>query len=291
MGLPPYPLPSLINTLGYSMDMTATQVELRIIERLQEEGLEEARLIQSLMLPTDALHTGSIEITHEFQPVAAVGGDFLDYFALPDGTIGMYLGDVSGKGLPAAMYAALAVGTLRGIHKTGQSPADVMSTLNRRLMLRCVPRRHAAMQYAVYDPRTREMSIAGAGMSGPCHLSARGSRLLDLQGMPPGLFDPMATYETSTIAVEPGDSVLFFTDGITDAFSSNDESFGLEQLQTVCRAFRGASPKEFLAHVFSEVDLFAQGRRQHDDMAAALFRLSEGIDEGEPLRASNDIAE
>ncbi len=256
------------------MDTSATQIELSVIERLHEEGLEEARSIQSLMLPADKLRAGPIEICHEFQPVAAVGGDFLDYFALPDGTIGLYLGDVSGKGLPAAMYAALVVGTLRGLHKTGQSPADVLSMLNRRLMLRCAFRRHAALQYAVYNPRTREMQIAGAGMPGPCHFSKRGSRLLELQGIPPGLFDPSVTYDSLTITVEPGDSVLFFTDGISDACSYNEESFGLEQLRTVCDAFRGTSPTEFLTHLFSEVNLFAQGRSQHDDMAAALFHSS-----------------
>lgn len=272
------------------MDIAATQVELSIIERLQEEGLEEARSIQSLMLPTDALRAGTVEVQHGFQPVAAVGGDFLDYFELTDGTIGLYLGDVSGKGLPAAMYAALVVGTLRGIHKTGQSPADVMSMLNRRLMLRCVAGRHAAMQFAAYDPRTREMSIAGAGMPGPCHFSSRGSRILRMQGIPPGLFGPSVSYDTTTITVEPGDSVLFFTDGISDAISSNDESFGLERLQTVCEAYRGTSPSEFLAHLLSEVDLFAQGRSQHDDMAAALFRLSEETDGEEMPAASNDIA-
>ncbi len=255
------------------MNIGATQVELSVIERLHEEGLEEARAIQGLMLPADTLRAGPIEVCHEFQPVAAVGGDFLDYFELPDATIGLYLGDVSGKGLPAAMYAALAVGTLRGIHKTGQSPSNVMSMLNRRLMLRCAPRRHAAMQYAVYSPQTREMCIAGAGMPGPCHLSERGCHMLEVQGIPPGLFDPSVTYETVTIRVEPGESVLFFSDGISDAFSSNEESFGLEQLRTVCDAYRGTSPTEFLAHLFSEVDLFAQGRSQHDDMAAALFQF------------------
>lgn len=271
------------------MDTSATRVELSVIEKLHEEGLEEARSIQSLMLPVDTLRTGPIEICHEFQPVAAVGGDFLDYFELPDGTIGLYLGDVSGKGLPAAMYAALVVGTLRGLHKTGQSPADVLSMLNRRLMLRCALQRHAALQYAVYNPRTREMCIAGAGMPGPCHLSRRGSRVLEVQGIPPGLFDPSVRYDNLTITVEPGDSVLFFSDGISDAFSSNEESFGLEQLRTVCDAFRGASPAEFLAHLFSEVDLFAQGRSQHDDMAAALFHSSKGLRK-RPLIASNDIA-
>ena len=91
------------------------------VEKLREDELEEARAIQGVMLPTEPLRTGAVRISHAFQPVAAVGGDFLDYFELPDGTIGLYLGDVSGKGLAAAMYAALAVGTLRGVHKTNQS--------------------------------------------------------------------------------------------------------------------------------------------------------------------------
>jgi len=115
--------------------MTVPLLELTI-EKLREVELEEARAIQSVMLPGQALRADGVRISHEFQPLAAVGGDFLDYFQLSDGTIGLYLGDVSGKGLPAAMYAALAVGTLRGVHKTGQSPCNVLSTLNRRLLVR-----------------------------------------------------------------------------------------------------------------------------------------------------------
>lgn len=132
------------------------------------------------MLPVEALHAGNVRI----------GGDFLDYFELADGCVGLYLGDVSGKGLPAAMYAALAFGTLRGVHKTGVSPSQVLATLNRRLMIRGTQRRHAAVQYAVLDPRTREMEIASAGMPGPLHLFARGCRVMEIQGIPPGLYDP-----------------------------------------------------------------------------------------------------
>jgi phosphoserine phosphatase RsbU/P len=114
--------------------------------------------------------------------------------------------------------------------------------------------------------------------------------MLEVQGIPPGLFDPGVAYGTSTITIEPGDSVLFFTDGISEAFNSKDESFGLEQLQKVCEAYRGTAPTEFLAHLFSEVDLFAQGRSQHDDMAAALFRWSRRTDEEESFMVGNDIA-
>jgi hypothetical protein len=106
------------------------------IEKLREEELEEARSIQIVMLPAESLRTNGVRISHAFQRVTEVGGDFLDYFELTDGVLGLYLGDVSGKGLPTAMYAPLVVGTLRGVHKTGLCPSQVLSTLSRRLIIR-----------------------------------------------------------------------------------------------------------------------------------------------------------
>ncbi len=254
------------------MNTTAPPLELQTIEKLREEELEEARAIQSMMMPVESLRARGVMISHAFQPIAAVGGDFLDYFELTDGTVGLYLGDVSGKGLPAALYAALAVGTLRGVHKTGTTPHDVLATLNRRLMIRGMPRRHAAMQYGVFDPRTHELQVTSAGMPGPFHLCANGCRSLELNGIPPGLF-PASSYESLTLRLQPGDSVLFCTDGITDAFSRNGEQFGAERLQNLCGAQQFASPTELLGRVFSTVENFARGREQHDDMAAALFHF------------------
>src|SRR5437016_5779673 len=241
-------------------------------EKLREEELEEARAIQSVMLPSESLRSGAVMISHEFQPIAAVGGDFLDYFRLTDGRIGLYLGDVSGKGLPAALYAALAVGTLRGVHKTGTSPHDVLATLNRRLMIRGMPRRHTAIQYAVFDPCSYDLQVASAGMPGPLYLSARGCRSLELSGTPPGLF-AATSYETQTLRLRPGESVLFCTDGITDAFDREEEQFGIERLQELCDRERIASPTEFLGRVFATVKYFSRGQEQQDDMAAALFHF------------------
>ncbi len=254
------------------MNPTAPPFEPQTIEKLREEELEEARAIQSVMMPAEALRAGAVMISHEFQPIAAVGGDFLDYFVLTDGRIGLYLGDVSGKGLPAALYAALAVGTLRGVHKTGTSPHDVLATLNRRLMIRGMPRRHTAIQYAVFDPLRHELQVASAGMPGPFHFCANGCRSLELKGIPPGLF-PTASYETLTLRLQPGDSVLFCTDGVTDAFNHQGDQFGIERLQELCDAERIASPAEYLGRIFAAVESFSCGREQHDDMAAALFHL------------------
>lgn len=255
------------------MTTTAPLLELHAIERLRQEELEEARSIQAVMLPSEALRAGPVTISHAFQPVAAVGGDFLDYFELTDGTVSLYLGDVSGKGLPAALYAALAVGTLRGVHKTGTCPGNALATFNRRLMIRGMPRRHAAVQFAMFDPRSRDLRIASAGMPGPFHLAADGCRALELSGIPPGLFAD-TTYETQTLRLSPGDSVLFCTDGITDAFDRHGEQFGVERLQDLCRDHRHLPPTELLRKIFSAVEDFSRGREQHDDMAAALFLYS-----------------
>jgi phosphoserine phosphatase RsbU/P len=253
------------------MSTTVPPLELPAIEKLREEELEEARQIQSVMLPAESLRAGKVRISHAFQPIAEVGGDFLDYFELADGTVGLYVGDVSGKGLPAAMYAALAVGTLRGVHKTGTSPGDVLSTLNRRLMIRGMPRRHAAVQYAVFNPKSREMRVASAGMPYPVHISPRGCRPIEIIGIPPGLYAASVTYDTAMIVVEPGDSVLFCTDGIIDAFSTEGESFGVERMQTICETRVCDSPVELLGRIFSAVERFTHGRAQHDDTAAAVF--------------------
>jgi sigma-B regulation protein RsbU (phosphoserine phosphatase) len=255
------------------MNTTVPLVEPGSVQELRDAELEEARAIQSVMLPEHSLRVRGVSIHHEFQPVEAVGGDFLDYFELSDGTFGLYLGDVSGKGLPAAMYAALAVGTLRGVHKTGQSPSSVLSTLNRRLLVRGVPRRYSATQYAVFDPTSRKMSIASAGMAGPFHLSRKCCRVLEIPGMPPGLF-PGIEYESATLTLEPGDSVVFCTDGLTDAFNTESEQFSVERLRAVCDANLCAEPAELLRSMFSAVETFTRGRKQHDDMAVAVFHYS-----------------
>jgi sigma-B regulation protein RsbU (phosphoserine phosphatase) len=132
------------------------------------------------------------------------------------------------------------------------------------------------VQYAVFDPRTQEIQIASAGMPGPFHLSARGSQVLEIQGIPPGLFDPAVTYETVKITLEPGDSVLFLTDGIPDAFDIEGESFGTDRLQAICETSTHGSPAGLLGQIFSAVEQFARGRTQHDDMAAAIFHYSHG---------------
>jgi sigma-B regulation protein RsbU (phosphoserine phosphatase) len=244
--------------------------DLLAIEKLREQELEEARIIQSAMLPSQPLHIGGVIVSHEFQPVTEVGGDYLDYFALSDGKIGIYVGDVSGKGLPAALYAALAVGTLRGVHKTGQLPGRVLAILNERLLLRGIPGRHTAIQYALFDPETAEMRIVSAGMPGPLLLRDQRCQILQIAGIPPGLF-PCDSYDEYPLQLQPGDSLLFCSDGLTDARNTRDQEFGLEGLQEICRRHCDDTPLDLLERVFAAIQDFTKGCRQWDDMTAAVF--------------------
>ncbi|MGC1606800.1 MAG: PP2C family protein-serine/threonine phosphatase [Candidatus Acidiferrum sp.] len=256
------------------MNKFAPATDLQALEKLRHGELEEARALQSVMLPSESLCSRGVTISHQFRPVSAVGGDFLDYFELTDGSIGLYLGDVSGKGLPAALFGALAVGTLRGVHKTGTSADQVLATMNRRLMIRGLPARHAALQYALFNPFTRELQISSAGMPGPLHLTGKGCRVLNMAGIPPGLW-PCANYDIAVLRIEPGDSVLFCTDGITDSMNMEEESFGTDRLAAICDEHLADSPTHLLQAIFSAVENFSRGREPHDDMAAALFYCSE----------------
>jgi serine phosphatase RsbU (regulator of sigma subunit) len=253
------------------MAILAPPHEATELEQLRQQELAEARAIQTAMLPHGPLQTPEVRIFHLFQPFEEVGGDFLDFFELSDKTVGLYLGDVTGKGLPAALYAALAVGTLRGVHKTGTPPDEVLRLLNKRMMLRGVSSRHVAVQYALLDPKTGILRLCSAGMAGPLHVSGNGCNELVVRGIPPGIFAEVS-YETEAIELRRGDSVVFISDGLTDAFSLKDELFGMDRVMEICQNNKDNGPAEILETIFSKVTRFSRGHPRRDDQTAAVLQ-------------------
>lgn len=140
-------------------------------DRVCDEDVREAEIIQSSLLPKEDFLHESVEIAFRCTPFYSVGGDFVDFFCLPNGFIGIYLGDVVGKGLPAALYSALVMGTLRGIHKAGTDTARVLSMLNERLVQRPIPGRFCSTLDALFNPATRELIFSNAGMPYPLLVS------------------------------------------------------------------------------------------------------------------------
>lgn len=238
-----------------------------------EAEKDEARRIQESLLPTGSLRGPGFEIACRFSPFSDVSGDFADYFDLPNGLIGIYLGDVVGKGLPAAMYGAMVMGTLRGANKTGEDTADVLKTLNKRLLVRPVSGRYCSTIYALFNPATLELKFSNAGLPFPLHASEAGCKSVGEGGLPSGLF-PGSLYDVHTIKLSPGDAVLLATDGLHEIRNTQDEDFSWEKLAEVWHCCRGRSVGETLDHLFQGVKEFSRGAAQHDDITVVVVKAT-----------------
>jgi serine phosphatase RsbU (regulator of sigma subunit) len=223
-------------------------------------------------LPTRALYHESVEIAFRFIPFSEVGGDFADFFLLPAGFVGIYLGDVVGKGLPAAMFAALVMGTLRGIHKTGTDTAEVLARLNERMVQRPIQGRFCSTLYALFNVATRELIFSNAGMPLPLLVSRDACQQLGEGGLPSGLF-PGSSYERHVIQLGPGDSVLFATDGLHELCNGNGVEFCTSEMEEVWTRCRRKSATESADYVFERRLEFSNGRPPHDDITAIVLKV------------------
>ncbi len=237
-----------------------------------DDHAREAKLIQSSLLPTQGLCHESVEIAFRFMPFSEVGGDFLDFFRLPDGFIGIYLGDVVGKGLPAAMYAALVTGTLRGIHKTGTDTASVLARLNERLLQRPLPGRFCSTLYALFNPATRELIFSNAGMPMPLLVSGTACQQLGEGGLPSGMFAG-AAYARNVVQLRAGDCVLFATDGLHESLNPDGVEFCAAQMEKVWAQCGHKSAKESADFVFAHQSAFCNGVAPDDDITAVVLKV------------------
>ena len=237
-----------------------------------DEHAREAKLIQSSLLPIKGLCHESVEIAFRFIPFSDVGGDFVDFFRLPDGFIGIYLGDVVGKGLPAAMFAALVMGTLRGIHKTGTDTADALVRLNERLLQRPIEGRFCSTLYALFNPATRELIFSNAGMPLPLLVSGAACRQLGEGGFPSGMFRG-ATYGRHVVQLSPGDCVLFASDGLHELRNGEGVEFCTSQIEEVWAQCRHKSATESVDFVFDRQLAFSNGTAPHDDITAVVLKV------------------
>lgn len=255
--------------------LEALEIEQATVETFFKESLEEAFHIQQAMLPTGPLRLPAVEVRYKYRPAHVFSGDFLDYFPIGDSnSLGLYLGDVVGKGMPAALYAALAVGTLCGIHKRGESPDAVLEFLNRRLGVRNVGGRYCSVQYAVLDRMSRQLRLVNAGLNPrPILIAAEGCRELGDGGFPCGMFMDVH-YDVYTEQLKAGDMVLFSTDGLIEAQDRAGEPYGIERLLKASDANRSEPADILLNKVFQSVDTFTGAELQRDDMTAAAVKLT-----------------
>jgi sigma-B regulation protein RsbU (phosphoserine phosphatase) len=232
----------------------------------------EAREIQQSLIPSSGLKSNRFEVAFRFSPLAEVGGDFADFFTLPNGLIGLYIGDVVGKGLSAAMYASLVMGMMRGINKTGAEPADVLALLSRRIRVRPVTGRYCATLYAMFDPSNNELKFANAGLPFPVLVSNAGVSQLSVGGIPSGMF-PGTMYEQHAVRLSPGDVVLFATDGLHELRNQSGDDFSWKHLPETWSKCAQKSADESLDLLFEGVKQFAIQSEQKDDITAVALKV------------------
>jgi sigma-B regulation protein RsbU (phosphoserine phosphatase) len=255
-----------------SLVETGTSKKSCACECTCDEQIREAQIIQSSLLPRSALSHQSVELAFRFTPLFEVGGDFADFFVLPGGLIGIYLGDVVGKGLPAAMFAALVMGTLRGIHKTGTDTADVLAGLNERMVQRPIHGRFCSTLYALFNVATKELIFSNAGMPLPLLVSGKMCRPLGEGGLPSGMFAG-ATYGRHVVQLGPGDTVLFATDGFHEMRNGQGDEFCTSEMARAWAQCERKSATESVDYVFDRQVEFSDGSPPHDDIAAIVLKV------------------
>lgn len=259
----------------------AIRFQRQYADRVRAEAEESVKEEQELRIAGEiqrALQPGQPHVARAFAAAGAaiacrtIGGDFFDYFDLPGGRLGFVLGDVAGKGPPAALLAAMVQGIFTSNVADGQ-PARTIERVNRVLSQRIVEGRFATAFYAVLSPDGKLLSC-NAGNNPPFLLSRDGSvRKLEVGGLPLGPFTD-ATYGEEETPLRAGDTLVLYSDGVSDAAGTNDEAFGDERLLECLGGACGMEPQQLIEHVLAKVRTFSADLPQFDDITLLVVRYA-----------------
>jgi steroid delta-isomerase-like uncharacterized protein len=254
----------------------ALEQEMRRRERAEQELLV-ARRIQQALLPRAVPVLDSWEIAPHYQPAREVGGDFYDFLPLPDGRVGLVIGDVSGKGVPAAVLMASTQSVLRAVvQRGGAGPGRVLAEANEILCAYIPPNMFVTCFYAILDPRSGGLTYANAGHDLPFLRHGGDAEELRARGMPLGLMTGMG-YEEKGIVVEVGDSLVFYSDGLVEAHNPQREMFGFPRLQGLVGAHRSGG-SSLVSFLLAELGRFTgEGWEQEDDITIVTLRRRSAV--------------
>ena len=263
-----------------SLEAFATQSALAIESaRLYAESAEKARIerdllvaaqIQQALLPAGSFETPYIDLAAASVPCRTVGGDFFDYIELGDRGFGFGLGDVAGKGAPAALLAAAVQRNFIAPAPVSGDPADTLTRVNNALLRRAIEARFATMFHGVVNP-DGYLSYCNGGQEPPLVLRRDGMAWLEAGGPVLGLL-PGATYEFDNVTLAAGDLVVVCSDGVTEARNEAGEEFGRERLIEAMQGCHGTKPDAVLERLFAAVRTFSHGTPQGDDITGLVLR-------------------
>jgi len=239
-----------------------------------EQELKVAAAIQRGLLPAPNVSGAFFTAAASSAPCLAVGGDFFDYVDLPNGRFGFIVGDVAGKGSPAALLASAVTGMFGAESTYQSSPAAVISRINHGLFRRSIENRFLTAFYGVMGP-DGALTFTNGGHNAPVLVSASGLRRLETGGMVLGLFE-QTTFDEETVTLQPGDFLIVFSDGVTEALNTKGEEYLDERLLESINRHRAASAssaQKFLENLLDDVSKFCDGETPHDDITLLMVRF------------------
>jgi phosphoserine phosphatase RsbU/P len=247
--------------------------------RLYREAVEKAKMeqelriaaeIQQSLLPPPAWSADHFEAVGRTVPCRAIGGDFYEYFTMADGAAGFVVADVSGKGAPAALLTAVTQGVLATQTAVGGGPAAALARVNEILIRRAIGSRFVTVFFAALG-NDGLLTCCNGGHNPPFLISGSSVRRLETGGLICGLFEK-AVYEEERVQLQPGDILVMFSDGISEALSQAGEEFGDDRILGSVRKVAQASANDILEELVRTVREFAAGTVQSDDMTAVVMR-------------------
>ena len=248
-------------------------VLLEVADRLSlKNDLEVARDIQQAMLPSGELSLPGVETVGFSRPANTVGGDFYDVLPLDDGRVVVTVGDVAGKGSPAALLMALLLAILRTLVDERLEPAELVTRLNVQVSRHTPGSRFITLFYGVYEPASGMLTYVNAGHTQPLLLKTSGAtqRLTD-GGIALGMFEH-STYTTGCTTIQPGELLAIYSDGITEAENAREQPFDDAGLERTLRANRSAEIGSIATAVVQAVEAHSADTRLADDLTILLLR-------------------
>jgi sigma-B regulation protein RsbU (phosphoserine phosphatase) len=241
-------------------------------ERQLASDLDLARELQNRLLPPRRPRLRAAEISAHFCPARFVGGDLYDFVPYSRERMGVAVGDVSGKGAPAAIYAALGSGFLRSHAAAELGPAKLLAAVNRSLAERPIAAHYLSMIFALWDDRRGRLTISNSGLPQPIYCRQGGMEKVPVAGLPLGLFGN-AQYDELVYRPKPGELFVFFSDGLTDASNPEGQMFGRSRLEAVVAGNRTRSAEEIIRAIVDAVTAFTAGAAPWDDQTIVALKI------------------
>ncbi|HLB91752.1 MAG TPA: GAF domain-containing protein [Terriglobales bacterium] len=268
-------LTTLAAQLAIAIENARLYEQIARQEQRLERDLALARELQFRLLPHSLPKMQNLEVAAKFVPARAIGGDLYDFVPYSLSRLGIAIGDVSGKGAPAAIYAALVSGILRSHAPIEPGPAEMLSAVNLSLAERRIAAQFVSIIYAVWDDEARTLVVANSGLPRPIHCHDGKIELIEAAGLPLGLFD-VADYDEFSFKAKPGDMFVFYSDGILDARNRHGHSFAQERVEAIVSACATKSADCVVNEIFKAVTEHAAGVEAFDDQTVVAIKVKSG---------------